>query len=236
MSPSDTAAVETVDGPVAGTSQPTTTTSLNLPAQFTKPTEFNFTFKKQTDALGEKRAPVKLEVPIPTFDGLVQFLQVEGAAGDKNRALIMELIEGVIKEHTRLQVADSEKPVNKQTELDVSKLDLQFIANLPASERRGTSIAAEVWEEFGKDYMAVMPAATGRPADKVANAVAVFLKKMMPAKNNKDALGKLKTLLDQYFMTTTEEKAEEFQEIYEFLTKRIEAYMTSTDEALLSDL
>lgn len=210
--------------------------TLNLPEQLLKPTEFKFTFKKQTDALGDKRAPVTLEVPVPTFNGLVSFLQVDGPAGDKNRALIMELVEGVLKEHTRLQVVDSEKPVNKQTELDLTKLDLQFIANLPASERKGSSIAAEVWEEFGKDYLSVMVTATGRPADKVGNAVAVFLKKMLPAKNNKDALGKLKVLLEQYFTTTPEEKAEEFQEIFEFLNKRIETYLASNDEALLVDL
>lgn len=233
--PSNTT-VDPTSEPAADPAAPVQPTGLNLPEQLTKPTEFKFTFKKQTDALGEKRAPVTLEVPVPTFNGLVQFLQVEGQIGEKNRALFMELMEGVIKEHTRLQVVDTEKPVNKQADLDISKLDLQFIANLPASERKGSSIAAEVWEEFGKDYLAVMVTATGRPADKVGNAVAVFLKKMLPAKNNKDALGKLKVLLEQYFTTTSEEKAEEFQEIFEFLTKRIEAYLSSNDEALLADL
>lgn len=198
--------------------------------------EFNFTFKKQTDALGEKRAPVKLEVPVPTWSGIVDFLQVEGPAGEKNRALVQELLESVIKEHTRLQVVDSEKPVNKQSELDMEKLHLQFIANLPASERRGTAIDPELWKGFGEDYLAVMTVATGRTADKVANAVAVFLKKLAPAKNQKDALAKLKTLLDTYFTSTTEEKAEEYQEIYEFLNKRLETYLASDDAAMLADL
>lgn len=210
--------------------------TLHLPALDSSNKEFKFTFKKQTDALGEKRAPVTLEVPVPTFEGIVKFLQVEGTAGDKNRAFVQELVEGVIKEHTRLQVVDTEKPVNKQADLNIDWLNLQYIANLPASERRGTSIDAAVWEAFGKDYLEVMVAATGRPADKVGNAVAVFLKKLAPAKANKEALGKLKVLLDQYFSTTPEDKAEEFQEIYEFLTRRLETYMASDDEAMLQDL
>lgn len=211
-------------------------TAIHIPMLSSTNKEFSFTFKKQTDALGEKRAPVKLEVPVPTWEGVVQFLQVDGPAGEKNRALVMELLEGVIKDHTRLQVVDAEKPVNKQHELDLAKLNLQFIANLPASERKGTSIPAEVWAAFGEDYLDVMVKATGRSADKVGNAVAVFLKKVAPAKTNKDALGKLKALLDQYMASTSEEKAEEFQEVYEFLGRRIETYLASDDETLLADL
>lgn len=197
----------------------------------TKDEKVKFSFKK-ADALGTKRAPVELTIPVPTFDGLVSFLSnPDQAINAKNQKFILDLIFEVIKEQARAQVTDENKPVNSQKELDTSQLDLTYIANLPPSERKATKIDPEIWEEFGKVYMAVMPGATGKTVDQVGNQLLLFTKKLVPCKTRKDILEKLKPQLATFYGTINEEQKENFQEIYEFLDGKIDTYMSGDEIA-----
>ena len=52
----------------------------------------------------------------------------------------------------------------------IDKLSWDFISNMPKAQRSGGGIAKEVWEEFGKDYISVMPDVTGKKVEQVTKA------------------------------------------------------------------
>ena len=187
---------------------------------------------KPVDKLGnvlEKRASLKLNLPIPTFDGLIE------ALGDERQlAYVMSLIEEDIINQARLQVGDETTPVDSQDKLDLSKLTLTFLANQPKAERRGGGIAKEVWEAFGKDYIETMPAVSGKTAEQVGNQAKILLAKFQPAKSQKQVLGYLREQLALWFKSTN--NAEEFAECYEFLDAKADAFLKMDESALLASL
>ena len=190
-------------------------------------TATKFFFKK--DKVGNKRPTIELNVPYLTVDGLIHALKDE-----KQVALILEVVNGEIYKAVRAQVGDEDRPVNSQEELDVSKLTLEFLANQPAAERRGGGISAEVWEEWAKDYIAVMPGASGKDVDKVTNAATIMVKKFQPVKTQKKIIAYLREQLALWL--TTSPNAEDFTECYEFLDKKAEALLSADEAALLANL
>ena len=138
--------------------------------------EFKFSFKKQTitDDLGAevKRPPVSLLIPMPTFSGLLSSLD-----DAKVVAFVLDLCEEAIKDQVRAQLSDNDKPVMRQEDLDISKLTLLAIANMPNSERTGGGISKETWEEWEKDYIEIMVPLRGsdpKANEKVAKAAKLF--------------------------------------------------------------
>lgn len=190
-------------------------------------TERKFHFKK--DDLGNKRPTINLALPNVTLEGLVNALQ-----DAKVQNLVLGAVNDLIYDQARVQVGDDANPVNTQEQLDLSKLSLEFIANLPPAERRGGGISKEVWEAFGKDYLSVMPAITGKTLDQTSNAVKLFLAKFQPCKTNKPVLKVLRDLLAMYVSNT--QNLEEFAECVEFLDKKAESLLNMDEAALLANL
>lgn len=190
-------------------------------------TDQNFFFKK--DKLGNKRPTVTLSVPLLTEAGLLDAMQDE-----KVRNLLLSLANDTIIGQVREQVNDDAKPVNLQSELVTTKLNIVAIANMPQSERRGGGIAKEVWEEFSKDYLEVMPALTGKNAEQLGNAVELLVKRLIPVKTNKKVLTFLKTQIALWF--TNSARKEEFMEVYEYLNTKADTLLSTDEEALLQNL
>lgn len=188
--------------------------------------------KPKVDDLGnpvKKRDDVKLMIPVPTFDGVVEALQDE-----KQREFILSIIEDRIDQAAKEQVSDETKPVNKQTELDVAKLSLKYLAELPPAERRGGGISSETWDLFAKDYAEIMPGITGKDAEKIGNAIKIFLGRLQPAKTNKVVLKALKEQLALWFSKS--ENAQELSEVYEFLTEKADTFLALDEKELLANL
>jgi hypothetical protein len=187
--------------------------------------EFKFSFKK--DKLGNKRSAVELKLPVPSYEGIQQILQ----AGGKGLELLQDVIYDTIRGAAAGYVAD-DLNISQET-FPIDKVTWEAIANAPKSERK--SIPDELWAAFAEDYTQVMPAATGKSADAVANAVAVYLKKFSVAKTNKPVLQKLKEQLGIYMETSP--RAEEFADILELLINKADAYLKADDvEMILSNL
>ena len=113
------------------------------------------------------------------------------------------------------------------------ELTWEKIAALPKAERRGGGIPKETWEEFIKDYIAVMPGLTGKTLDKVENAARNFANKFAAVKTNKKVLG---LLVDQLGIYTTSPNAENFLECINFLTEKADKLMNMSEEELLANL
>jgi len=131
-------------------------------------------------------------------------------------------------------VGHETNPVNKQEDLDISKLTIDAIANLPPSERKGAGIAKEVWKQFAEDYIAIMPSLQGKSVENVTNAAKIFVARMQPCKTNKPVLSRLKDYLNLYFTKTSIQ--EDMQEVYTFLNEKIEAFLKLDEATLLQNL
>lgn len=200
---------------------------INAARPDTVDTEVNYFFKK--DKLGVKRDTVALHLPYLTIDGLIEALSDE-----KQQRFILDTINATIYDAGRWQVGDEAKPVNKQEELDLSKLTLKYLAEMEPAERRGGGIAKEVWEAFGLDYATVMQPLTGKSEEHIQNAVALLLKKFQPVKSNKKVIEFLKGQLALWFTNTKNQ--EEFQECYQFLDGKANTFMSADEAALLANL
>lgn len=186
-----------------------------------------FHFKK--DKLGVKRETLSLDLNYPTLDGVINAL-----ADPKQAEFIIDVLSDEIYKAARLQVGDETKPVNKQEELDESKLTLEFLANQPKAERTGGGISKEIWEEFAKDYVEVMPAATGKSADQVSNAAKLLLAKFQPVKTNKKVIAFLQEQLALWFSSTP--NAEDYTECFDFLNEKAKTLLAADEASLLANL
>jgi hypothetical protein len=191
------------------------------------PRSFKFHFKK--DDLGVKRPTIDLVLRVITLEGLI------AALGDPKQAeYVLDVLSNEIYKAARSQVGDDTKPVNKQEELDDSKLTIEALANMPKAERTGGGISKELWEAFSKDYIATMPAVTGKTADQVSNAAKLMLAKFQPVKTQKKVLTFLKDQLNLWFTST--QNAEDFTECFEFLDEKAKTLLAADEASLLANL
>ena len=182
---------------------------------------FNFRFKK--DKLGNKRPNLELKLAVPSVAGIVEILK----AGGKQLELLQDAIYGTIKSQAN-EIVGAREDISQEN-FPMSEIAWEFIANMPKAER--ASITAEQWEAFGQDYLAVMPGLTGKNADQVGLAINIYLKKLAPAKTNKPVLGVLKQQLAIYMETPN---AEQFSDVLELLTRRLDAYLSAEEPVLLA--
>ncbi len=200
--------------------------------------EFKFSFKKQTvvNELGEevKRPPVTLTVPIPTFQGIVAAID----ADPKVIQLVLDMAEESIKDQIRSLLTDEEHPVNRQEDLDLSKLTLSFIANLPKSERTGGGIAKDTWAEWEKDYIETMVAIRGdtdpKAAEKVGRAAKLFTGRLNQCRTDKPVL---KYLREQLALWATKSKnVDDFGDVFQYLDGRATELLNKDSASLLANL
>lgn len=231
---SGTAAPETTAAATAAIATPNAAQAAAIAAiqpnfdKFTDKKSFKFHFKK--DELGNKRPTVELELPVPSVEGIIDILTKEG--NEKELALLIESIENVVTAQARSLVNADENI--SQANFPVSSVLWGFIANMDKAERRGGGISKETWAEFAKDYTEIMPAVTGKTADQVGRAAAIFIDKFNKIKTNKPVLTKLKEQLGIY--VTSSPRAEDYTDCVEFLTDKADKLLAQDDSALLDNL
>jgi hypothetical protein len=190
--------------------------------------EASFHFKK--DELGVKRPTIKLTYPVPTLEGVVRALKDE-----KQREYILDILAEQVKIAVRAQINDNDENKNfGQNDLDISKLTIEALANLPKAERTGGGISKETWEQWAKDYMEVMPAVAGRNAEQIGNAVKLLLAKFQPVKTQKPVINFLKEQLSLW--ATSTQRLEEFVECYDFLIQKADTLLSKDEAELLANL
>jgi hypothetical protein len=193
--------------------------------------EVNFSFRKVTDdktGVEYKRPTITLPVLKPSVEGLVKILET----GGKGLELLLEAAADVVISRARELINESESV--DATNFPYEELLWDKIASLPKAERRGGGIPKETWEEFIKDYIAVMPSLTGKTVDKVENAARNFANKFAAVKTNKKVLGLLVDQLGIYTEGAT--NAEQFVECINFLTEKADKLVNMSEEELLANL
>lgn len=192
-----------------------------------KEVKFSFrTVKDEATGLESKRATIEQKIPVPSIEGIIAILE----AGGKQLELLQETVADVIYNRAREILADDEKI----SEVPVDQLTWEIIANLPKAERKGRGIPKDVWEDFGKDYIAVMPSVTGKTAEQVGNAAKILLNKFAQVKTNKPVVNLLKGQLALYLNSSP--NAESFSECVEFLVNKADTLLAADEAALLEAL
>jgi hypothetical protein len=180
--------------------------------------DFSFRFKK--DKLGNKRSNLELKGPVPSVEGLVSIIE----KGGKGLELVFDCMYDTIRAQIYEKVSENES--FSQDNFPWDSVSWEAIANMPKEDRRSSTIAAEVWEAFAKDYISVMPGLTGKSEDAVTNATIVYLKKFAQIKTDKKSLGKLKEQLGLYAETPN---AEQFSDVLDLLVRRVDSYLAADD-------
>lgn len=193
--------------------------------------ETSFFFRKVKDeasGVETKRPTVKLPIPTPSVEGIVAIIE----AGGKGLELLLEACYDYVVDQAREYVNANENV--DETNFPYETLSWEHIANLPKAERRGGGIAKEQWEDFAKDYIAVMPAVINKPKEAVELAAKLFLNKFNAVKTDKKVLTVLNQYLGMYL--TASPRAEEFVDCVEALMKKAEALLAADSSKLLEAL
>lgn len=193
--------------------------------------EVKFNFRKVKDdatGLETKRPSVELKLLVPSVEGIIAILE----AGGKQLELLQEAVADIVIQRARELISDAEDTTADN--FPYAQLSWEVIANLPKAERKGRGIAKEVWEDFSKDYIATMPAVTGKSAEQVGNAAKILLNKFSAVKSNKPVISLLKSQLGMYLNSSA--NAEQFSDCVEFLLQKAQTLLDADEAALLSNL
>jgi len=177
-----------------------------------KAIKFNFKTRNIVDdagnviGKGKKQPSVEVALPLLTAQEVVNYLVDETKV--KEQALILDAVSGIIISQAREQFNDiiesfgddPEKEVSAAM-LDFTKLNLEYIASIPPSQRGAAAISDEEWTTFFEDYLPVMVAATGKEEKKIKNHIE-FFKKPQKVRNNKPVLHALVEQLDIYMASS----------------------------------
>lgn len=190
---------------------------------------------KLDEKTGEKivvkeRENFSLQLPLLTMQGLMGIAQ-EGSEKAKDALLLA--INSVIIAQAKKQVDEG---VNAQSELDLTKLSWEVIAELSASDLSDSSAAPskEVLEKLAADYIAIMPTVLGVSTEVAKAAAKEFQNKFRTVKLRPDLLERLHGRLVSWFSST--EKTEEFAEAFEWLSNKATSYIEEGRKASMADL
>jgi hypothetical protein len=183
---------------------------------------------------GKKLPSVKVSVPVPTAEGILEIVQ----AGGKELEYLLTLVkEGVIAAGRNLVNQIREKSPESEIKpeaIDVSALAWSVIANIPQAERRGLGITDEDWDTFSADYRAIMPKVTGKDTDRIEKHLQHFKKKFYMCRNDKKALGILQDMLNLWASNTS--SMEDNEDVYEYLKNRVETLLQEEEKVLAEAL
>lgn len=175
-----------------------------------------------------KEAPTQrpaFEIRIPQYTlGKLQELM---AQDEKVAAFVLSLANEAIQVEARAQVMDDEKPVNSDAELDKSKLDLVYIANLSAADRASRveitkEALAAFYDVFVKYASSFIPNITATHAAILGSA---FKKRFVDWKTQTKALTQLRGLLILFAQSVPEEVAQEQQPVLDYLVNLADKYL-----------
>jgi hypothetical protein len=206
---------------------------------------FHFRKEKIKDEEGKeievfKHPSVTIPLPVPTVE-MVRDIFNAPSVGDNNRSseqkFILDLISDGFYAQARDQInsfrEDNPKGTVTADVLDYSKLTITALANMPASER-GSKVSEEDVAEFIKDYVAVMPAASGKDAAKIKAQAGILEKGLRSVKTDKKVLSVMNDLLTMWAANTA--NLEEHQEVFDMLTGRIKKWVAAEPRNVLESI
>lgn len=155
-----------------------------------KPVAFHF---RKDDKTGIKRDSIELHVDVPTAEGLAEVFN-EGGRGLQK---VLMLMEDAICEHIR-KVLSTNKTLTAAT-FPMDQATWQAFVDVPDAEAAARGIPKALWDEFKKDYIAVMPTLIGKSVEAVTTAAKILIdNRFSNVKTDKPVVSKLQEYLAIY--------------------------------------
>lgn len=189
---------------------------------------------------GYKHPSIAIALPLPSKEELLAIFSApsegEGSKAAEQKYVI-DLIKDAYYVQAREQINDwrEQNPKDEVSTniLDYNKISITALANMPASER-GNKIDEEAMKDFLADYIAIMPAASGKDASKVKAQAGLLEKQLRTVRTDKKVLTVMDGLLAIWANATT--AMDENQQVYEFLTNRIKRWLTAEPKNVLESI
>lgn len=189
--------------------------------------EYKFNFK--ADKMGQKRESVTIPLQLMSVEGIVAALE----AGGKELLLVQEAVQSLQIQQAR-EIVSENLTITADT-FPQEQISWSAIAAIEPKARTGGGIPQDQWEGFSEDYIATMPAATGKTAEQVGLAAKILLSKFSGQyKTNKPVLARLKEQLGIYLGASP--RAEDFSECVEFLVAKADRLLDMSEADLLANL
>ena len=187
----------------------------------------------------EQRNPRSMAIDAASVTEILRIINEEDKrvplAVEQEIPYIAEAVEAIVLSKAREIVNDKEDV--SQENFPFSDITWASIANQPDVERKGRGIPAETWKEFSVDYIAVMPALTGKTEKQISNAAEILVDRFNKLKTNKDYKTIVGLLLDQLAIyLSNSPNAETYMECVTFLTDKGNKILTTEEQSLLEAL
>lgn len=181
-------------------------------------TDFNFRTKD-----GYKRPTVTVAWDAPDISDVAELLTSDDP---KVVELLVDTVRGLLIGQIRGYV-DAD-PDFDQAKLDAliadGKIGISVLANMPKSER--SMLTKEDLEAFAKDYVAIMPAATGKSVEKVQAAAGLFIERYKRVAGDNAVLAVLKDQLSIFLENIDEEMAAKHDKALSYLVAKVDELLS----------
>lgn len=190
---------------------------------------------------GTKHPDVKVVVPMPTIEDVINYLaSPDGTKEAKVRDLVMDQIKDAIFLAGRKQINEwFEANPGKNftaTDMDLNKLSLQAIAEMPKGQRGAWAPSDEDFKDFNESYTNILVHKTQYDPKKTKTHTDHWKQGMVKVKTNKPVLAKLKDFLTLYAANVEPEDLEENKQTYEWLVARADRYLKAEEKNFLEAL
>lgn len=201
-----------------------------MPVQ--KAFEFKFHTVKLVDDQGKetgetrKYEPVKAELPVPSVEELVAYLN--RGPEDRVAKYILRTIYADIQDTAKSQIVSAHDETPEELKFDPTKFDLEALSieKIAAQERKsraGYQPTKEELDEFIKDYASTLADKCGLDKKKVSNHGPLLKRGFASIKGDKNLLQRFKDTLALYAAHT--ENMEEHDEVYGWELEHLDMYM-----------
>lgn len=202
---------------------------------------FHFRREKVKDDSGNeigevyKHPSVKIPLPLVTKEEVAGIMTDDTKSAEQK--FILDLIGDAYYGQARDQInawrEDNPKGTVSADIIDYSKLSITALANMPASER-GSKVSDEDMAAFLADYVAIMPGASNKDANKIKAQANILEKGLRTVRTDKKVLGVMSDLLSLWAASTA--NLEEHQQVYEMLTNRIKKWVSAEPKNVIDSI
>lgn len=207
--------------------------------------EFKYNFKTEKiknekgEVIGDgrKHPTVAAVFPLPQEDELILALGATAPAENEapsaefqKKQFIMSAIYDAIKAAGKRQIEDflekNEKGIFTAGMFNLAELSFEYLATHPR-ERASSVPSDDDIKSFLSDYAHVMVHVVEHEPKRVKMHVDLFASKLAKCRTDKAVLAKLGEFLTVWASKTSQEKMEEFADVYEYLAGRIEKLLAA---------
>lgn len=183
--------------------------------------------KKEGSAVPITRAPFELSVPVYDVSDIVSLAEKND---QKVLGFIAKLLNSEVSANIRAQLADDEQ-FPPDSEVDVSNFDLDALTLDKLSEQTSRAGATEMefteeqFKEFGADFVkTLLPkyASVPKAEVKLLNTANVLTSGFKDVRNEQEKMDKVKSNLDVFMQTATDEVVDKYSDMYEYFTAMYE--------------